>query len=174
MADAPSLQQLLTDQIKQRGDLIARNASISANTTARQAYYSTLDHNSAAGILEGQKVSQAIDQDEAEKSGNIAKIAALDSSIKGLQDAINANTAVVNATANLTPAQLTQLKLNEQNAAAAAAAAAANAKTEQEKANFAAGNTKYYIIAAVVVVVIIAVLVIFSKKDKVVNLAPAT
>jgi hypothetical protein len=155
-----TLQEQLAAQIKERGDLIAAIASISANTNARKIYVNKMINE--GNYAEANKVSGQIDQDEAIKSGYVARVKELDESIKGLQAAINAQTALVNANANLTPEQLTQIKLNEQNQAAAAAAA--KAKAEAEAKNFAAENTKYYIIAAVVVLVVIVAIVMFSKN----------
>lgn len=161
-------QETLDAQIKQRGDLITTNDSISANNAARIRYINTLipSPGTAADYAEAHKVSDQIDQDEAIRAGNAAKIASLDASIKALQASIAAQTALVNANANLSPAQLTQLQLNAQNTAAAAAAAKAKADADANSANYKAANTKYYLIAAVVVVLFIAAFVIFSRNKK--------
>jgi hypothetical protein len=91
-----------------------------------------------------------------------------DKVVQAEAEAQAADTALQNANADMTPAQLLELQLNQQNANAKVeeAKAQANSITEAEKikSNFAAGNTKYYIIAAVVVVIVIGVIVFMLKR----------
>lgn len=161
-----TLQEQLAAQIKERGDLIAQIAAVSANTEARKIYINQMI--AQGNYAEANKVQSDMNRDEAEKAGMVARVSSLDASIKGLQAQIDANTNLINANSKLTPEQLTQIKINEQNAAAAAsaAAAAAKAKADAEAKNFAAENTKYYIIAAAAVLVIIVAIVMFSSSKK--------
>lgn len=171
-------QETLDSYTQQIGTLVTQNASISANTAARQTYVHQME--AEGNYTEAHKVANEIEQDEAIRTGNVAKIASLNSAIQLLQasiDAANAqataNAALTNANANLTPAQLTQLQLNKQNADAAAAAAKAKADAAAQQANFAAGNTKYYLIAGVILLLGIIALVFFSRnRNKAKSVAP--